>query len=408
VSGDDHLYRGAAAALLGLAYWTSGDLEPAYRSYAEGMESLRLAGNVIDTIGGSIALADIRIAQGRLRDAMTTYQQAMQVANDQDGPAPRGTADLFVGMSELHYEWGDLESAAGALAQGAELGDAAGFPQNPYRRRVALARLRTAQGDLDGAIELLDEAERRYVSDMYPNVRPVAALRARVWIAQGRIDDALSWARARGLSIDNEPSYLRAFEHVTLARALLAQASGDRSGRSLRQAMDLLSRLLADAEAGGRMGGVIEILALQARAYQLRGDIPAALERLERALALAEPEGYVRTFLDEGEPMRRLLREAAGGERGSYARRLTRLWETAGLPSSAHAPAAAATLPEPLTPREVEILRLIAAGLRNQEIADQLFISLPTVKRHVANAYGKLEAAHRTEAIAKANALNLL
>ena len=184
---------------------------------------MQKAGNIADAIGGAITLADIRIAQGRLREAMRTYEQALQLATEQGEPVLRGTADMYVGMSELHRERNDLHAATQHLLRSKELGEHTGFPQNPYRWRVAMARIREAQGDLDGALDLLDEAERLYVSDFFPNVRPVAALKTRVWVAQGRLGEALDWAREQGLSAQDELSYLREFEHITLARVLLAQ-----------------------------------------------------------------------------------------------------------------------------------------------------------------------------------------
>ena len=220
---DDHLSRGGAAAFLGLAAWTSGDLEDAHRAYAEGMAHLQMAGNISDAIGGAITLADIRIAQGRLREAMRTYERALQLAMAQGEPVLRGTADMYVGMSELHRERNDLHAATQCLLRSKELGEHTGFPQNRYRWCVAMARIREAQGDLDGALDLLQEAERLYVSAFSPNVRPVAALKTRVWVAQGRLGEALGWAREQGLSADDDLSYLREFEHITLARVLLAR-----------------------------------------------------------------------------------------------------------------------------------------------------------------------------------------
>ncbi len=177
----------------------------------------------------------------------------------------------------------------------------------------------------------------------------------------------------------------------------------------MREAVGLLDRLLQAADAGERTGSVIEILVLQALAHEARGDIPRALGPLERALTLAEPEGYVRILVGEGEAMRTLLRHAvARGTAPVYTRRLLAAFDRSARPASTPAQVAATELTEPLTMREVEILRLIAAGMRNQEIADQLFISLSTVKRHIANAYGKLGVRHRTEAAARANELNLL
>ena len=228
---DDHLGRGAAAAFLGLAYWTSGDLDAAHRWYADGMASLEKVGYVSDVIGGAITLADIRIAQGRLGEAMRTYEQGLQRATEQAGPVLRGTADMHVGMSQLCYERNDLDAATQHLLTSKELGEHAGLPQNRYRWRVAMARIRQAEGDLDGALDLLNEAERLYVSDFSPNVRPVPALRARVLVAQGGLGEALGWVRERGLSVEDDLSYLREFEHITLARVLLARYTTERHER---------------------------------------------------------------------------------------------------------------------------------------------------------------------------------
>ena len=242
-----------------------------------------------------------------------------------------------------------------------------------------------------------------------PDLRPIAAVKMRIHIAQGRLSDALSWVRERGLSVDDDLSYIREFEHITVAAVLIARYRSDPADRYIQDATALLDRLLQAAEDGGRIGSAIEILVQQALAHEARGDIPASLVPLERALTLAEPEGYIRIFADEGEPMRVLLRHAAaGGIASSYTQRLLSAFEKPGRPASTRAQAATAELPESLTGREIEILRLVAAGMRNQEIADQLFISLATVKRHITNIHGKLGVSHRTEAIARAGELNLL
>ncbi len=171
-----------------------------------------------------------------------------------------------------------------APAESKELGEHTGLPQNRYRWCVAMARIREAQGDLDGALDLLHEAERLYMSDFFPNVRPIAALVTRVWVAQGRVSEALGWAREQGLSVSDDLSYLREFEHITLARVLLARYMRDRADHSIREAMGLLERLLQAAEAGERTGRSIEILIVQALAHQAQGDIPAALISLQQAL----------------------------------------------------------------------------------------------------------------------------
>jgi LuxR family maltose regulon positive regulatory protein len=139
---------------------------------------------------------------------------------------------MHVGLSELHREQNDLPAATQCLQRGQELGEELGLPQYPYRWCVALARIKEAAGDFNEAIDLLDEAQRLYMSDFSPNVRPIAALKARVWLAQGRLGEALVWAREQGLSAQDELSYGREFEHITLAKVLLARAQNDPAGRS--------------------------------------------------------------------------------------------------------------------------------------------------------------------------------
>lgn len=410
---DDRFWRGAAGALLGLASWTSGDLETAYRSYSEGMASLYADGNVPDAIAGAITQADIRIEQGRLREARRIYERALRLAMETGDAVSRGAADMHIGLSALCREWNDLDAATQHVLRSHELGEHLGFSQNPYRWRVAMARIRVAQGEPDEALDLLDEAERRYVSDFLPNVRPIPAVRARVWLAQGRLGDALDWADERGLSAGDELRYLREFEHVTFARLLIARYRRDRLDRFLDEATGLLSRLLDATELGGRTGTSIEVLALIALAQDARGDLPGALVPLERALSLAESEGYVRLFIDEGAPMARLLSEArARGITPGYTDRLLASFDAgtaAHEPAPARAPGSPAQpLLEPLTDREIDVLHLIAAGLSNREISDRLFLALDTVKGHNRRIFGKLGVQRRTEAMIRARELGLL
>ncbi len=410
---DDHLNRGGAAAFLGLAAWTSGDLEAAHCAYAEGMAHLQMAGNISDTIGGAITLADIRIAQGRLGEALRTYERGLQLAVAQGEPVVRGTADLYVGMSELHRERNELHAATQHLLSSKALGEHTGFPQNRYRRYVAMARILEAQGDLDGALNLCQEAERLYVSAFSPNVRPVAALKTRVWVAQGKLGDALGWVRERGLSVADDLGYLREFEHITLARVLLARYQVDRADHAMREATGLLERLLQAADEGKRTGSGIEILVLQALARQVQGDIPAALMPLQRALTLAEPEGYARLFLDEGPPMAQLLREAARrGITPSYTGKLLAAYKAEEQNSASDSPRptapAAQPLIEPLSQRELEVLRLFKTELSGPEIARELVVALSTVRTHTKGIYSKLHVNSRQAAVIRAAELGLL
>jgi LuxR family transcriptional regulator, maltose regulon positive regulatory protein len=407
---DDHLSRGGAASQLGLADWTSGDLDTARQMTADGMTDLRLAGYISSAIGGAIVLADIQMAQGRLHEAMTTYERALQWATEPGAPVLRGAADMHVGMSALHREHNDLKTATAHLLTSQALGELAGMPQNPYRWCAAMARIREAQGDLDGALDLLDQAERLYEGNFSPNVRPVAARKTRVWVAQGRLGEALGWARDQGLSAENELSYLHEFDHITLARVLLARYQNDRADGSISGVVGLLERLLQAAQAGGRMGSVLEILVLQAIAFYVQGDFAAARLPLQHALALAEPEGYVRMFLDEGSSMLQLLHDAsARGITPDYTDKLLAAFEAEKRRSEDKPDL---PLAQPLTgrlsQRELEILRCIADGFSNREIGERLFIALDTVKGHNRRIFDKLQVQSRTGAIARARALGLL
>src|SRR5215210_2780794 len=407
---DAHLWRGAAAALLGIAYWTSGDLEAAHRSFVDGVAHQQMTGHIRFQIVGTYILADIRIAQGRLHEAVRTYERSLRLATEHGEPV-WGTADLYVGLSELHRERDDLEAATELVMRSKELGEHFGLPEMRYRWYVAMARIKEAQGDLDGALDLLDEAERQYVESPDPDVRPVAALKTRVLVTQGRLVEALGWVRERGLSVGDDLSYLREFEHITLASVLIARYNRDRAERSIHEAMELLELLLKAAEEGGRMGSVIEILVLQALAHEAQGDSPSALVPLERALALAEPEGYVRVFVDEGIPMARLLYEALSHEVGpDYVRRLLAAFPVAESEQTASSPMRGSNseLVEPLSEREREVLQLIAEGLTNQEVATRLYLSLHTVKVHARNIFTKLAVKNRAQAVARGRALGIL
>ena len=401
---DDHLPRASAAGLLGIAYWITGDLEAGHRAWAECVAGLYRVGHVADTFGCSIGMADIRRVQGRLGDAMRTYEQALERAGAHGGSMLRGTADMHVGMSEICRERDDLSAALQHLQKSQDLGEHLGLPQNPYRWRVAMARMREAEGDLSGALELLNDAERVYSGDFFPNVRPIPAVRARLQLAQGSLSDALAWVREQGLSIDDELSYMREFEHITLARVLLAQHAEAEDEQALHEATDLLQRLLDAAEIGGRSGSVIEVLVLQALAQHAAGAVSDAVVTLDRALTLAEPQGYARIFVDEGQPMASLLRTAAKASTArNYGRRLlTALTKTVTAPPNDQG------LMEPLSERELEVLRLLATDLSGPEIARTLVVSLSTVRTHTKNIYAKLDVNDRRAAVRRADVLDLL
>jgi LuxR family maltose regulon positive regulatory protein len=411
---DDDLLRGSASSLLGLAYWTNGDLETAYQMFSKGMAHLQKIGFISDVIGGSVTLADIRITQGRLLEAMNIYERGLQLATRQGAPTLRGAADMHVGMSDLYREYNDLNTSEQHLLKSKELGELNWLPKNPFRWRIAMARIYEARGDLDGTLDMLNEAEPLYLSDFSPNARPVQALKARVWIKQGKLEKALDWARERKMSVEEEPSYLREFEQITLARILLSQYKSDHSDSLLHDAVGLLDRLLKAAEEGGRIGSVIEILILQALAHQLQEDIPAALSLLERAMKLTETEGYIRIFVDEGANLATLLRETlAKGIMPGYTAKLLSAFEAKQKkigeetpPSTS--PASSSSLIEPLSQRELDTLRLFKTELSGPEIAQELVIALSTVRTHTKSIYSKLNVNSRRAAVKRAIELGLI
>ena len=389
----DHLGRGSASALLGLAAWTLGDLEAAHDRYASALQAFIDADYLADVLGVSLGLADIQLAQGRLGDAERTFESGLTLTRDH--PGLRGAADMHVGLSEVLLERSDLQGAADELRAGRELGEHAGLPQYPYRWRVAAARLALAEGDPAAALDLLDQAERVYNTDFSPSVRPITALKARADLAMGDIEAAVRWAESRGVTVNDELSYVREFEHIILARILVARREAD--------ALGLITRLLSAADAGGRRRSAIELLVLRSLAHDGRGDRGGSITALEGALVRAEADGYVRVFTDEGPAMTALLRTVSPhGVAGRHAKRVLTA-TSAGLPAGP----ARQHLVEPLSSRELDVLRLLRSELSGPDIARELVVSLNTVRTHTKNIYTKLDVTNRRAAVRRADELGL-
>ena len=406
---DDHFYRGIPSVIIGLAYWARGALEMASRSFIEATDCFQMANNGLFTISSLSVLAAIKMAQGELHEAFRTYQRALQVVASQaiasqGKPMIQATANLYRGLSKVHREWGDLQTARGNLQKSEQLSKQASLTDRPHRLCIAMARMKKTEGDFDGALDLLAEAAQRYTPDRLPDIRPIVAMKAEVWTTQGRLAEAQAWARQQNLSYDDDLIYLHEFEYMILARLLIAQYKHAPDKDTICQALDLLERLLDLAEGEGRIGSVIEILVLQAVAHEVQSNITTALVSLQRAITLAEPEGYIQLFVDEDPPMTTLLHQMTqDGMAPAYIRQVqdTLAKGAKGVPVQQN-------LVEPLSERELEVLRLAAAGRKNKEIADELFISLNTVLYHTKNAYGKLGVNKRTLALAKARELGLL
>lgn len=405
VDSTDHFRRASATTLLALVHWTAGDLDTAVVHYAEAIDGFIAAGHLADMLGCSLALADIQLIQGRLSDAKRTFESGLRWTTAH--PGLRGAADMHAGLSEILIERNLLDAAAKHLKMSRESSESAGLPQHAYRWRVVMARLRRALGDLDGAIELIDDAAPRYDTDLSPPVRPVAPMRVRVQLARGEIDAARAWVVESGLTADDEVTYVHEYEHLTLARVLIATASSQPGASELHAAIRLLDRLLVAATKGGRDGAVIEILILQAAAHHALDDITASLCALEEALDRSEAEGYVRLFLHAGPDVKKLLCSVAASEHATdHARRvLAAIGEGGSGPEALPSPRV--TVLDGLSPRESDVLRLLRSDLNGPDIARELHVSLNTLRSHTKSIFTKLGATNRREALRRAAELGL-
>jgi len=428
---EDHLVRGGGAGFLGLAAWADGDVPEALDTFGEAVRRLHAAGNLVDELDGTIVLADLHVASGRPARARRLYEKAIRSATGGGEPYPRAVADLHVGLAELDRELDDLTSAEAHLETARVLGEHASITENRHRWFMAMSQLRAAFGDQDTAIDLLDQAQALYRHGFYPDVRPIAAMKVRVQIAAGDLESATGWPRDRGLDVHDDPEYLREYEHLTLARLLLArhrvvlrEAAQHRhfgSRDSVVAALGLLERLHTAAIAAGRDGSLLEIRMLQALVHHALGDLPQALVTLSRAVSEApEPESYVRLYLDEGPPMVTLLQHAAGAVDPAGVRAVggpsntqeepLQVWARRLLDRAAPVGATGSQQPlsEPLSQRELEVLRLLESELTGPEIARQLYVTVNTLRTHTKRIFTKLDANTRAAAVQRARDRGLL
>ena len=410
--GDSDFYlRTLIRANLAVADWLRGRLGQAERSLAEALAERRAAGEGYLATRVCHDLGQVQRAQGNLDAALATYRQALDIAGEVSSQPPHlGMA--HVGLAEVLYERDELAAALDHATRGVTLCRQLAFTPPLATGLAILARIRQAQGDAAAALEAMGEAGQVELSpQVIALLNPVPSQRARLLLAQGDVRAAAQWAKVAGLGPDDEPDYPRERGYLLLARVLLAQ---DRPG----PALTLLQRLLATAASQGRTGSIIEIQALRALALAARRDHASALGALAEALTPACRQGYVRVFADEGAPMHALLarlsaaqRDQRGPARGVHAGYLAALLRACGqadaVPPQRRAAAAVPGLVEQLTNRELEILALLAAGTPNPRIAEELVVTLDTVKKHVTHVLGKLGAANRTEAAARARQLGL-
>jgi LuxR family transcriptional regulator, maltose regulon positive regulatory protein len=401
---EDHFVRGGANGYLGLAAWAAGNVDEARSTFSDAVRSLHAAGNLVDELDTTIVLADMEVAAGRPSHARRLFERALQTATASGAPYPRATADLHVGLAELDRELDDLPTAEEHLESARVLGERASITENRHRWYVVMAQVHVAQGDYDAAMRLLDQAEALYRHGFYPDVRPIAAMRARVEIAAGDLSSAGAWADDQGISVNDQPDYLREYEHLTLIRLILAQQRGEQRAAVI----DLLDRLHGSAVEAGRDGSVREIRVLQALARQAHGDLREALAALNRSFVdTPEPESNVRLYLDEGAPMLTLLHHAAATGDRLVRAHAGRLLERA--PTSGEAGAESQQTPGgPLSQRELEVLRLLDSELTGPEIARELYVTLNTLRTHTKRIFTKLDVTTRAAAVRRAHERGLL
>ena len=416
--------RASAMVSTAHAFLMNGDVTPASVGQLMTMLAPARASSDLYVVLRSFALlARQQVLQGHLMQAATTYEEVVRVV-----PEPKvlralsSGAAYYFGLGDVLREWNKLDDASRYLIEGMEMvgGSPTVFADDLTFGYIAQARLQQARGEYGKAISTMDTfAQLAHQRNLVPHlVARGFAVRAQVELARGNLAEAIHWAETSGLSTtDDNRSYPREREYLTLARVRIAQGRDDPASHFLLDALNLLNRLLQDAEAKARMGSALEIAILRALALDAQGDHQGAQIALERAVMLAEPEGYMRIFLDEGEPMLTLLSKlqtnghcasnyiqtllVAGNFRG---REQTALLYRSKEPHSGPY----LSLLDPLSERELEVLHLIANGDSNYEIAEQLVVAVSTVKRHVSNIFSKLAVISRTQAVAQARKLGLL
>jgi LuxR family maltose regulon positive regulatory protein len=408
VGPDDHFTRGAAAGFLGLAAWAGGDLRTAVDTFTEAVRSLRLAGNLADALGATVVLASMWLGRGRPDEAQRLYAQALALAEQQSGPALPVTGDLHVGYADMLRERGDLAAAEQHLQIARDLGEPASLLENRHRWFTVRAGLDRARGDLEAAAAMVERAEQLYLPGYFPDIQPLAAVKARIRNAQGRLADAWDWAQTQRVTITDPPTYLNEFDQLTLARLLLARHRTDPGPGLLVAELELLSRIVAIARPAGRLGSVVDALIVRALIQQARGDRDAALDDLGQALDAAAPGGYVRQFLDEGPAMVDLLSAAAAAADRPGAELADALLRIQCAPAAPTAIRVPSTGDDGLSERELEVLRLLASDLTGPEIARHLFVSVNTLRTHTRHIFTKLEVNTRPAAVRRASDLGLL
>jgi LuxR family maltose regulon positive regulatory protein len=410
---------GGIGVMLGYGYFLAGDFENAAQELTKTIHSGVTSGAVNTTIGAYCVLARLYAIQGQLHKSYQAYQEAEKFVHEMGGRHRGALSIIHVGFSDVLYEWNDLETALAYMEKGLEFIQFWGKADDIALAHTTHSFIQQAQGNLSGAVETINKGTQViYSNGVFPESRDaVETAKVRLQLKQGNRMAVYHWTRSFENNINAGDSFRFKNEltHITLARVYMAQKKGG-------DALVLLSRLAENAQSEGRTGRFIEILILKALAEQQMGNTKQAMITLEKSLILTEPDGYIRTYLDERQPMQILLtqwlRNAKPDSLQDYGAFLLSQFDSeTHIINATQAKSSLAndisanpneTLPEPLSPRELEVLELIALGKTNQEIAQQLVVARGTIKAHAASIYRKLDVTNRTEAVARAGQLGIL
>jgi len=415
VPQNDSWLRAMIVLNLGVTYFVADNFESAKPVLDEATRIGQVTGIADPAIAGLYLQAQFQALRGQMDKASALCQKGVNLATERGWLATYAGVLVQVAMGELLREQNQLEAAAQHLTESIQRGIQAGQP-GVMMGYITLARVRQAQGDTQGAWEAIRAAEQLPIW-LWPTILSVAACKARLHLAQGNLDAAIAWAEDSGLGVDDELRYTFTDQHpcgseldyLTLARVLIARGRSANAAEShLDDAMRLLIRLYDFAKSGQRDARVMEVLILQALVWQVHGELDRSLSLLEQALEI-HCRDYIRLFVDEGKPMAELLRQAASRRiHSKYVSHLLAAFVPVEKKVATTVSLRKQPLIEPLSERELEVLRYLAMGLSNQVIAEQLFLSLAAVKWHARNIYGKLNVSNRTQAVTRARELGIL
>jgi LuxR family maltose regulon positive regulatory protein len=400
LSEEDSTWRSIVATSLGIAYDYKNDGRAAINAHLEAVEAARKAGNVylylINRLWVTIALK----YAGRLPEAMSLCRQLLSEISDKTLTFNVAVGHVWGTWGELLYELNELDEAhrytkkgVGLLEQGHDVGHLG-------HRYTCLVKILCSREDLAGAEDIVTKMDELLQTSVIPPwvLNVIKAAKARVLMMKGNIDVLVKWVKDCGLKLDDECTWEKDAQLIMFARILIAQSRFD-------EALDLLDRLIVVNEKAGRVLYQIETLLLKVLALKKLNRATESMDAVKKALSLAEPGGYTRVFVDEGPPMARLLENMLDAREDvprAFVKKLLPAFKLRRIIKHYDG------LLEPLSERELEVLRFVAAGLPNKKITEQLFISMSTVKTHLRNIYGKLDVHSRTEAVAKAKDLRIL